>query len=77
MFQHPTAAHMAKQGSGRWSIFRRSFHLVALLPCRVEGGVSDLPDVARMVHNTPNCITPGAIKTESEAKVVTDERLAP
>ncbi len=74
--------HMAKQGSGKVvNISSVTFHLgVALLSHYVasKGGVIGLTrSLAREMgpHNIHiNCITPGAIKTESEAKVVTDEQ---
>jgi 3-oxoacyl-[acyl-carrier protein] reductase len=74
--------HMVKQGSGKVvNISSVTFHLgVALLSHYVasKGGVIGLTrSLAREMgpHNIHlNCITPGAIKTESEAKVVTDEQ---
>ncbi len=74
--------HMVKQGSGKVvNISSVTFHLgVALLSHYVasKGGVIGLTrSLAREMgpHNIHlNCITPGAIKTESEARVVTDEQ---
>jgi 3-oxoacyl-[acyl-carrier protein] reductase len=73
--------HMVAQGSGKVvNISSVTFHLgMALLSHYVasKGGVIGLTrSLAREMgsHNIHiNCITPGAIKTEAEAKVVTDE----
>ncbi len=73
--------HMVAQRSGKVvNISSVTFHLgMALLSHYVasKGGVIGLTrSVAREMgaHNIHvNCITPGAIKTESEAKVLTDE----
>ena len=74
--------HMVKRGSGKVvNISSVTFHLgMAPMSHYVtsKGGVIGLTrSLAREmgVHNIHiNCITPGAIKTEAEAKVVTDEQ---